>query len=102
MKAVTSVKFSPTARVAVLAFGVRRDGAVEDHPAKNAACEIIKFADELRSVNAHGVDSMRTVALIANTEDEVNIAQFHALPGAGIIYGTKQGKVRIFRHKNKS
>lgn len=99
MKAVTSIKFSPTARVAVLAYGVRREGAVEGHPAQNVACEVVRFSNE----GSYGFskDSLRTVAIIANTEDEVNIAQFHAIPGLGIVYGTKQGKVRIYRHKSK-
>jgi hypothetical protein len=31
---------------------------------------------------------------------QVNIAQFHPIPGNGIVYGTKRGKVKVFyRHK---
>lgn len=101
MKAVTSIKFSPTSRVAVLAYGVRREGAVEGHPLQNVACEVIRFSDDGEGGRTHTGDSLKTVAIIANAEDEVNIAQFHAIPGAGIIYGTKQGKVRIYRHRLK-
>lgn len=28
--------------------------------------------------------------------DEVNIAHFHSLPGNGVVYGTKRGRVRKF------
>jgi hypothetical protein len=28
---------------------------------------------------------------------QVNIAQFHVMCGAGVLYGTKRGKVRVFR-----
>ena len=101
MKAVTSVKFSPTSRVAVLAYGVRREGSVEGHVAQNVACEVIRFSEAGASGGrVYTKDSVKTIAIIANAEDEVNIAQFHAIPGSGIIYGTKQGKVRIYRHKN--
>lgn len=27
---------------------------------------------------------------------QVNIAQFHPVPGSGVLYGTKRGKVRVF------
>ena len=37
------------------------------------------------------------VSTMLDIEDEVNIAQFHPLPGVGIVYGTKRGKVKIFR-----
>ena len=47
MKAVTSIKFSPTGRSAILGYGVRRAGTVEGHPSKTAACEVIKFADPI-------------------------------------------------------
>jgi hypothetical protein len=35
---------------------------------------------------------------MCDQDDEVNIAQFHALPGQGIVYGTKRGKIRSFMH----
>ena len=28
---------------------------------------------------------------------QVNIAQFHPFPGVGLVYGTKRGRVRVFR-----
>ena len=28
---------------------------------------------------------------------QVNIAQFHPYPGVGLVYGTKRGRVRVFR-----
>ena len=31
---------------------------------------------------------------------QVNIAQFHPIPGNGIVYGTKRGKVKVF-YRNK-
>ena len=31
---------------------------------------------------------------------KVNIAQFHPIPGNGIVYGTKRGKVKVFYRNN--
>ena len=30
----------------------------------------------------------------------MNIAQFHPIPGSGIVYGTKRGKVKVFHRNN--
>jgi hypothetical protein len=68
--------------------------------AQNVACEVIRFSEDGAGGRVYTKDSVKTIAIIANAEDEVNIAQFHTVPGSGIIYGTKQGKVRIYRHKN--
>ena len=43
---------------------------------------------------------MQSISLITNVDDEVNIAQFHITPGYGVIYGTKQGKVKLY-HAHK-
>jgi hypothetical protein len=39
---------------------------------------------------------LSTKAVMCDPDDEVNIAQFHPIPGHGIIYGTKRGKIRTF------
>lgn len=41
---------------------------------------------------------MSLVRLLAVLEDEVNVATWHPTPGFGFIYGTKEGKLRFFRH----
>jgi activator-of-BECN1-regulated-autophagy protein 1 len=43
---------------------------------------------------------LKTVSVLLDEDDEVNIAQFHPIPGNGIVYGTKRGKVKAFR-RNK-
>ena len=40
---------------------------------------------------------MQTVCILEDYEDEVNIAQFHPLPGNGVLYGTKRGKIRKYQ-----
>ena len=85
VKAVTSTKLSPTGRYALVGYGVRSNSIVEGHPQQDVACEVINLLD------------METVTIMPDNEDEVNIAQFHPIPGRGVLYGTKKGKVRTFR-----
>jgi activator-of-BECN1-regulated-autophagy protein 1 len=41
---------------------------------------------------------MELVRVLPSSEDEVNVACFHPSPGGGLVYGTKEGKLRIFRY----
>jgi len=41
---------------------------------------------------------MRLVRIIPSVEDEVNAACFHPIPGQGIAYGTKEGRLRVLLH----
>ncbi|KAL7613983.1 hypothetical protein Lser_V15G08285 [Lactuca serriola] len=41
---------------------------------------------------------MELVSVLPSAEDEVNVACFHPLAGAGLVYGTKEGKLRILHH----
>ncbi len=84
MRAITSIKFSPSCRFALLGYGVRNNGIVEDHDNPNVACEIFNLYD------------MRSYYTVSDTIDEINVALFHNIPGNGIIYGTKRGKVKSF------
>eukprot|EP00598_Pedospumella_elongata_P002972 CAMPEP_0184985292 /NCGR_PEP_ID=MMETSP1098-20130426/14038_1 /TAXON_ID=89044 /ORGANISM="Spumella elongata, Strain CCAP 955/1" /LENGTH=821 /DNA_ID=CAMNT_0027509371 /DNA_START=100 /DNA_END=2565 /DNA_ORIENTATION=+ len=86
MKAVTSAKLSGTCRYALIGYGVRVSGQVPDHPRRHAACEVVSVHEE----------HMPSVTVMSDFEDEVNIAQFHPMPGHGVVYGTKRGKIRTF------
>jgi WD40 repeat protein len=87
MKAITSVKLSPTSRYGLLGYGVRKEGRVEAHRYGHVASEVISL---------RGGD-LGMAAVMTDEVDEVNIAQFHPLPGGGLIYGTKRGRVRVFK-----
>jgi hypothetical protein len=88
MKAIVSTKFSPSGRYVVLGYGVRTSAKeVEDHVNKRVACEVV---DTLSS-------GLESVAYFTHPEDEVNVSIFHPLPGLGLVYGTKTGKLRVFR-----
>ena len=53
---------------------------------RHAACEIIDLHDP----------EFKTKAVMCDSDDEVNIAQYHPVAGHGIVYGTKRGKIRTF------
>ncbi len=65
---------------------------------RHATSEILKFADESDEGRRYTPENFKSIALICDHHDEVNIAQFHVTPGnyGGIIYGTKKGRVRMF------
>jgi activator-of-BECN1-regulated-autophagy protein 1 len=44
------------------------------------------------------VSDMELVRVLPSSEDEVNVACFHPSPGGGLVYGTKEGKLRIFQY----
>lgn len=44
------------------------------------------------------VRDMQLMRQLNVLEDEVNVATWHPHPGGGIIYGTKEGKLRFLRH----
>jgi hypothetical protein len=54
---------------------------------RDITCEILQW-------NKCGYE-MGTAGSILNTDDEVNIAQWHSVPGTGIVYGTKRGIVKV-------
>lgn len=44
------------------------------------------------------MSDMSLVRVLPSAEDEVNVAAFHPREGGGIVYGTKEGRLRILRH----
>lgn len=78
-------------------------GAVEDHPNRNIACEIISLehmqsacvmCDDIDEVSVSA--RLQVSAKVNHSYRQVNIAQFLSIPGQGVVYGTKRGKVRSF------
>lgn len=73
----------------MIGFGVRTEGVVFGHCNSKVACEVIDLS------------SMRTTCILTDDEDEVNIAQFHPIPGNGILYGTKKGRIRKYQRSSQ-
>jgi activator-of-BECN1-regulated-autophagy protein 1 len=49
-------------------------------------------------LEVYRVSDMELVRVLPSAEDEVNVACFHPSPGGGLVYGTKEGKLRILQH----
>ncbi|KAJ0113025.1 hypothetical protein Patl1_01670 [Pistacia atlantica] len=44
------------------------------------------------------VSDMELVRVLPSAEDEVNVACFHPFAGGGLVYGTKEGKLRVLQY----
>jgi activator-of-BECN1-regulated-autophagy protein 1 len=53
-------------------------------------------------VQVYRVVDMELVRVLPSVEDEVNVACFHPQVGGGLVYGTKEGKLRILVHDRSS
>ena len=89
---LTSIQFSPTSAHVLLAYGRR-----------HAALEILmphgdSFSQVHTILEVFCTENMRLVRIIPSVEDEVNAACFHPIPGQGIAYGTKEGRLRVLLH----
>jgi len=80
--AVTCVKFSPSTDFCLLGYGVRdTEGNAQYHP--------VTALYRLRGGMTH-------ISTMLSEIDDVNIARFHPDSGYGFVYGTKQGRVRVW------
>ncbi|GJM90909.1 hypothetical protein PR202_ga07234 [Eleusine coracana subsp. coracana] len=91
---LTSIQFSPTSEHILLAYG-RRHGSllrsfVMDEESNGVPVYTI--------LEVYRVSDMELVRVLPSAEDEVNVACFHPSPGGGLVYGTKEGKLRILQH----
>ncbi|OEL27041.1 Activating molecule in BECN1-regulated autophagy protein 1, partial [Dichanthelium oligosanthes] len=66
------------------------------------ASRAVKAAHCLTSVQVYRVSDMELVRVLPSAGDEVNVACFHPSPGAGLVYGTKEGKLRFLQHNGAS
>ena len=89
---LTSIQFSPTSEHVLLAYGRR-------HP---SLCLLMADADSFSQVHTileiFSTSDLRLVRIIPSVDDEVNAACFHPIPGQGIVYGTKEGRLRVLTH----
>lgn len=90
---LTSIQFSPTSEHLLLAYGRRHDSlrwrrAIDADPAIHA----------FTIMEVYRVSDMELVRVLPSVDDEVNVACFHPSAGGGLVYGTKEGKLRIFQY----
>ncbi|CAN8295688.1 unnamed protein product [Cochlearia groenlandica] len=90
---LTSIQFSPTSEHILLAYG-RRHGSL----LKSIVSDGEATSHFFTVLEIYRVSDMELVRVLPSSEDEVNVACFHPSPGGGLVYGTKEGKLRIFRY----
>ncbi|KAF8696054.1 hypothetical protein HU200_036942 [Digitaria exilis] len=90
---LTSIQFSPTSEHILLAYG-RRHGSL----LRSVVMEGDNGIPVYTILEVYRVSDMELVSVLPSAEDEVNVACFHPSPGGGLVYGTKEGKLRILQH----
>ncbi|XP_020275649.1 uncharacterized protein LOC109850131 isoform X2 [Asparagus officinalis] len=89
---LTSIQFSPTSEHILLAYGRRHSSLLRSIIIdEETAIPIYTILEVYR------VSDMELVRVLPSAEDEVNVACFHPLVGGGLVYGTKEGKLRILK-----
>ncbi|CAI9288402.1 unnamed protein product [Lactuca saligna] len=90
---LTSIQFSPTSEHILLAYGRRHSSLLKSIVINGETSLSIYTVLEV-----YRVSDMELVSVLPSAEDEVNVACFHPLAGGGLVYGTKEGKLRILQH----
>ncbi|CAJ2651835.1 uncharacterized protein LOC123913738 isoform X2 [Trifolium pratense] len=89
---LTSIQFSPTSEHILLAYG-RRHGSL----LKTIVIDGETTLPIYTVLEVYRVSDLELVRVLPSAEDEVNVACFHPFPGSGLVYGTKEGKLRVFQ-----
>ncbi|XP_042026361.1 uncharacterized protein LOC121773545 isoform X2 [Salvia splendens] len=89
---LTSIQFSPNSEHLLLAYGRRHSSLLKSVVIGGDTTVPIYTILEI-----YRVSDMKLVRVLPSAEDEVNVACFHPLVGGGLVYGTKEGKLRILQ-----
>ncbi|KAJ4722843.1 Transducin family protein / WD-40 repeat family protein [Melia azedarach] len=92
---LTSIQFSPTSEHLLLAYGRRHSSLL-----KSVLIDGEITVPIYTILEVYRVSDMELVRVLPSAEDEVNVASFHPSVGGGIVYGTKEGKLRILQFDN--
>ncbi|XP_052188747.1 uncharacterized protein LOC127799072 isoform X1 [Diospyros lotus] len=92
---LTSIQFSPTSEHLLLAYGRRHSSLL-----KSVVIDGETTIPIYTILEVYRVSDMELVRVLPSAEDEVNVACFHPSVGSGLVYGTKEGKLRIFQFEN--
>ncbi|KAG1654124.1 hypothetical protein FOA52_010056 [Chlamydomonas sp. UWO 241] len=93
---LTSVQFSPTSEHLMVAYGRRYISLC------NLVAEGRSLVPAHTIIEVHRVEDLELVRMLPSLDDEVNVAAFHPIPGAGIAYGTKEGRLRRLRYDKRT
>ncbi|KAA8548904.1 hypothetical protein F0562_000588 [Nyssa sinensis] len=90
---LTSIQFSPTSEHLLLAYGRRHSSLL-----KTVVIDGETTIPIYTILEVYRVSDMELVGVLPSAEDEVNVACFHPSVGGGLVYGTKEGKLRILQY----
>ncbi|WOL19282.1 hypothetical protein Cni_G28080 [Canna indica] len=90
---LTSIQFSPTSEYILLAYGRRHNSLL-----RSIVIDGENAVPIYTILEVYRVSDMELVRVLPSAEDEVNVACFHPLVGGGLVYGTKEGKLRILQY----
>ncbi|KAK6914193.1 hypothetical protein RJ641_021514, partial [Dillenia turbinata] len=90
---LTSIQFSPTSEHLLLAYGRRHSSLL-----KSVVIDGETTVPIYTILEVYRVSNMELVRVLPSAEDEVNVACFHPTVGGGLVYGTKEGKLRILQY----
>ncbi|KAK6929678.1 WD40 repeat [Dillenia turbinata] len=90
---LTSIQFSPTSEHLLLAYGRRHSSLL-----KSVVIDGETTISIYTILEVYRVSDMELVRVLPSAEDEVNVACFHPTVGGGLVYGTKEGKLRILQY----
>ncbi|KAM3268127.1 hypothetical protein P3S67_031677 [Capsicum chacoense] len=94
---LTSIQFSPTSEHLLLAYGRRHSSLL-----KSVVIDGHTTIPIYTILEVYRVFDMELVRVLPSAEDEVNVACFHPSVGGGLVYGTKEGKLRILQYDNSN
>ncbi|CAH9091728.1 unnamed protein product [Cuscuta epithymum] len=94
---LTSIQFSPSSEHLLLAYGRRHSSLL-----KSVVIDGDTTVPIYTILEVYRVSDMELVRVLPSSEDEVNVACFHPAVGGGLVYGTKEGKLRILQYDNSN
>ncbi|KAE8698337.1 premnaspirodiene oxygenase-like [Hibiscus syriacus] len=94
---LTSIQFSPTSEHILLAYGRRHSSLL-----KSLVIDGQTTVPIYTILEVYRVSDMELVRVLPSVEDEVNVACFHPSIGGGLVYGTKEGKLRILQYDSSN
>ncbi|GBG82711.1 hypothetical protein CBR_g36239 [Chara braunii] len=92
---LTSIQISPTSSHVLLAYGRRHHTLLKSFSASGSGKQLIPVYTILE---IYRISDMSLVGVLPSAEDEVNVACFHSRVGGGLVYGTKEGRLRLMVH----
>lgn len=90
---LTSIQFSPTSEHLLLAYGRRHSSLL-----KSVFIDGETTVPIYTILEVYRISDMELVKVLPSADDEVNVACFHPSIGGGLVYGTKEGKLRILQY----